>query len=543
REAPGGVDATAIGREHAQAPVADLVAKALEHDRALARQHARGGLLLAQVGQQVARGTLVEVVVALQRLGVLLHSPAREGADRLAELLRSPDRVALPEGHRPWRAGRRGDDHAVAGDLLDPPAGGAEQEGLTGARLVDHLLVELAHAPPIREGDRVEATVGDRPGVGDRQLSGALARTYHPGDAVPDDPGAQLTELLGRIAPVEHVEHVLEQLAGELGVGVGALHERVQLVDRDPPVGGILAPLPRGLRRDGDRDDLLSEDVEGVLWHDRRLDQSFVHAADDDGALEQVAAELREDAPDADLADAVAGAADALQATGYGLRGLDLQDEVDCAHVYPELQRAGGHQAGELACLEQLLDLGALLARERAVVGTGDLLLGELVEAQGDPLGGAPVVDEHDRGGVGENLLEQVRVDGGPDRVAGGLASWERLEWVERGSLWGRQHSRCSRFGHRLDGNFDAQVERLACALQGAGARVDDGYLASGAHQEAADLLKGVLGGAQADALHRPLRLLLETLERERQVGAALGVRDGVDLIDDHRLDAAEHLP
>ncbi len=72
------------GREHAQAPIADLVAEALEHDRAVARQHARGGLLLAQVGDEVARGALVEVVVALQRLRLLIDRPARERADRRA---------------------------------------------------------------------------------------------------------------------------------------------------------------------------------------------------------------------------------------------------------------------------------------------------------------------------------------------------------------------------------------------------------------------------------------------------------------------------
>ncbi len=53
-QAPGGVDTTAVGGEDAQAPVADLVAEALEHDRALARQHPGGGLLLAQVVEQVA---------------------------------------------------------------------------------------------------------------------------------------------------------------------------------------------------------------------------------------------------------------------------------------------------------------------------------------------------------------------------------------------------------------------------------------------------------------------------------------------------------
>ena len=80
REPPGGVHAPAVGGEDAQPPVADLVAKALEHDRALAGQHARGGLLLAQVGEQVARGALVEVVVALQRLRRSCSTAQRENA-------------------------------------------------------------------------------------------------------------------------------------------------------------------------------------------------------------------------------------------------------------------------------------------------------------------------------------------------------------------------------------------------------------------------------------------------------------------------------
>jgi hypothetical protein len=49
------VDAAAERREHAQPPVADLVAEALDHDRAVARDHAGRGLLLAEVVEQVAR--------------------------------------------------------------------------------------------------------------------------------------------------------------------------------------------------------------------------------------------------------------------------------------------------------------------------------------------------------------------------------------------------------------------------------------------------------------------------------------------------------
>src|SRR5918912_393636 len=71
---------------------------------------------------------------------------ARRAADRLAELVRPADALALPERHRARDARGRRDEHAVARDLLDPPRRGAEQERLTRTRLVDHLLVELTDA-------------------------------------------------------------------------------------------------------------------------------------------------------------------------------------------------------------------------------------------------------------------------------------------------------------------------------------------------------------------------------------------------------------
>ena len=223
--------------------------------------------------------------------------------------------------------------------------------------------------------------------------------------------------------------------------------------------GSRLARPPR------DRHDVLGEHVERVARHDGRLDLALAHQPRDDRALEQVGAELREDPALRRVADAVPGAADALQPARDGLRRLDLQDEVDGAHVDAELERRGGDEARQLAGLQQLLDDEALLAGERAVVGAGDVdgralvaLVGELVEPQREALRRAPVVDEDDRRAVLLDQLEQLRVDRGPDRAAGGLAAGQRVD------VDGSSTRRRVGLDHRLDRHLDLQVERLAHA-------------------------------------------------------------------------------
>ena len=125
------------------------------------------------------------------------------------------------------------------------------------------------------------------------------------------------------------------------------------------------------------------------------LDLAVDHAPRHDRRLDEVAAVLREDRALARLPDRVAGAADALQAAADRARRLDLDDEVDGAHVDAELERRGGDDRPQLAALELIFDDHALLAGERAVVGPEQLGLGravlllvELVELGGEPLGG-----------------------------------------------------------------------------------------------------------------------------------------------------------
>ena len=193
------------------------------------------------------------------------------------------------------------------------------------------------------------------------------------------------------------------------------------------------------------------------------------------------------------------------------LRRLDLDHEVDRAHVDAELERRGGDEARDLALLQQLLDLDALLARQRAVVGTRDLFLGQVVEPQRKPFGEAAVVDEDDRRAVRADELEDLRVDRRPDRLL----------------LLG--------LAHVVERHDHLQVELLRAP------RVDELDLAP-ARDEAADLLERPLRGRQADALDRLAGQPVEPLQAERQVRAALGARDGVHLVDDHRLDPAQRL-
>ena len=149
---------------------------------------------------------------------------------------------------------------------LDAP----EQERLPGPRLVHHLLVELPDlAARVGELHREEPAVRDRAGVRHRQPAGAGQAADRPARAIPGDARPQLGELVGRIAAGEHVEHVLQLDAREVGERIRAADELVQIVDRHLLLGA-------------DRDDLLREHVERVARDDGLLDRTVPHAAGDD---------------------------------------------------------------------------------------------------------------------------------------------------------------------------------------------------------------------------------------------------------------------
>ena len=465
-----------------------------------------------------------------------------------------PDASPFQNGILPGWPGAGETMHLVVGDVLDAPGRGAEQEGLADAALEDHLLVELADAggPRRRAGeeDAVEAAIGDGAAVGDGDALGALAADDRVAHAIPGDARPQLGELVGRVAAGQHVEHALEDAAIEVGEGRGPPHHREQLVDR-----------PAVHRHGGD--DLLRQHVERIARIARRLDQALVHAARRGGAGDEIAAVLREDQAFAHGADLVAGPADALQPARHRRRRLDLHDQVDRAHVDAELERRRRDQAAQPAFLQRVLDVDPLRAGQRSVVRAHQRLAGELVQRGGEAFGDAAAVDEDQRRRCATHQRQQARMDRGPDRRAGRAL---------RGGA-ARDVDRLGEPRHVLDRHFDLQPQRLAPAgvddrdrarRRRGGVRAGElvGDLARGILRAMArglttaavrcrslpppeiqrDFLERPLRGRQPDALQRTIGQRVEPLHRQREMRAALGRDERVDLVDDQRVDAAERL-
>jgi len=544
RHRPGRVDLATQRREDADAPVSELVASALDDQGFVVGDGHRGRGLVLEVAHEVVGSLLVEIVQPhqpLDRRGAG-HSAqvAHELPDALAELERPARRVSVPEGHLPGLARRGRDHHLVEGDVLDPPGRGPEHERLPHPRLEDHLFVELADAALARDGseekDPVQPAVGDGAAVDDGHAPGAFAGGHPVLDAVPRQPGLELREVVGEVAAREHVEHALEHRAGEPGEGRRAADDGVELLD-----------VP-GLYR-GHRHNLLGQDVERVARVAGLLDLAFAHGGHDRGAGHEVGAILREHEAAAGHIHLVAGAPDALQPARHRGRGLYLDNEIDGPHVDAELERRGGDERADLPGLQPVLDLRALVPRERAVVGLDEDLARELVQRAGEPLRDPAAVHEEQRRAVGADVLEQARMDGAPDGAAHGPL----------GCGAARELHRLADARHVLDRHLDAQLQRLARAGVHHRHRSEPHGLLSGfvlrslaaprslalalsSTQKLRDLLERTLRRRETNALERAPGEHLEALERQREVGAALRGDERVDLVEDDGVQRAQHL-
>ena len=214
---------------------------ALDDDGAVVGDLAGGGFLIGEELEEIFGGAGIEIVLgdeAGERGGLGQGAEfADERADAAAELERAAGAVAFPEGHFAGLAGSGGDEDAVVGDFDDAPGGCAEDEGLAGMALEDHLFVELADADglafAVGEEDAVEAAVGDGAGVEDGEAGGAVAGGDDVADAVPGEAGAELGEFVGGVAAAEQIEDAFKGGAGECAEGSGAADEVEEEVDAD----------------------------------------------------------------------------------------------------------------------------------------------------------------------------------------------------------------------------------------------------------------------------------------------------------------------
>jgi hypothetical protein len=241
---------------------------------------------------------------------------------------------------------------------------------------------------------------------------------------------------------------------------------------------------------------------------------------------------FREDLRDAGRSDLVSGAADPLKSTRDRGGGFDEDDEIDRGHVDPEFERGGGDHAAEVAAFEAVLDLGALFARNGAVVRLDDLLTCEPVHLGGEPLGEPARVHEEDRRAMREHQIEESRVDRRPDRS------------LRRGvAVPASRRSGLVRAGHVLDGHHDLDVDLLlaGCVHDRHRPLIPSGLTGDPATQEAGDRVERPLRRGQADAL-RVVGDVGQTFERDREVGTSLGSCDRMNLVDDDPPNGEEDL-
>lgn len=119
--------AHAVGGVQNDAPVAQLVLGAFDHQGGVAGNRADCLVLLLDIAQQVLPrpGVHPQGIESLpDGLGVVVAHSAGEGAQRFSELSGPTQPVTPPERQRSGLPERGRDQNPVEGDLFDPPAGG-----------------------------------------------------------------------------------------------------------------------------------------------------------------------------------------------------------------------------------------------------------------------------------------------------------------------------------------------------------------------------------------------------------------------------------
>ena len=289
---------------------------------------------------------------------------------------------------------------------------------------------------------------------------------------------------------------------------IGASHEVIQCIGS-----------PLRLVRGNHGDDELRQHVERVLHDVRGFDVSRSHRFEDRQLLQRVVTEGRDEDSPAHRVERVARAADALQRRRHALGTLELHHLVHRPDVDAQLEGTRRDERAQLARLELSLEQVTTFPRERPVVRQRDLAPGESVHPRRHLLGLSPVVDEDERRSRAPDPLQHQWSDGRPDGA------------VDVREVFDRRHGRYLHLFHQpaIDDRHGAEARLLVRQRRVASA------------QEPADLVQRTLRRRETDALRWGGRHHAQTFEREGEVGAALRSGDGVNLVDDHRPERAEH--
>ena len=505
RHRPRGVHRSTERAVNAHSPIAEVVTEPFDDDRAITRHRTRRFGLLCEILHDVACGEIVESMSSDQ-LVVRAHSVAftngaNEFAECAAELERSAGAVTVPERHLSLLARRGAHCHAIEGDVLDSPRARTENERLARSRFVHHLFVEFPDARAIGQEHAEQSPVGNRSAVRHRESLCSFACTQRVFDAVPHESRFQLCELLARIATAQEIEHVGQDVIGEVG------EVRAATNDRSERSAGDL----RIHRHVGD--DLLGEHVQWIAQEPSGLDLPRHHPFGNDFGFEQVVAMLGEHLADARLADLVARTTDALHATTHRARRFNLNHEIDGTHVNAEFQTARGDQCTQFPALQLVLDDHALFPSERSVVrfdqfvhtaAANAALDGELIDVGGQTFGLTPRIAEDDGALVFEDEVQDLRIHARPDA---------RATLRECRGCWtaSQLRRRLAEIAHVLDGDDHLYVEFLAHA--GIDDRDRTRHPVARAAEEPCNFFEWSLRCRQTDALERFGGDLLESLE------------------------------
>ena len=164
------------------------------------------------------------------------------------------------------------------------------------------------------------------------------------------------------------------------------------------------------------RHHLLRQHIQRIAQVARRLHLALVHRLRHSGACNKIRAVLGKDHAFARRAHVVPRAPDALHPTRHDRRRLDLDHQIDRAHVDAQFQRRRAHQRAYPARLQHLLNLRALRRRERAMMRARHRLACKLIDRTCQPLRHPPVVHKNQRRRPLAHNLQQPRMDRTPDR-------------------------------------------------------------------------------------------------------------------------------